>query len=90
MNTINFEHNNMFYEMGYTNILNENNNKMYFEKKTNETEYFELKKVNNKYHVSFPLKKSVFQYTSKFADYVDAYDYLMKQFIYFNDLDRAV
>lgn len=41
-----------------------------------ETEYFEVKRVHDRYYVSVPLKNSIYQYKTSFVDYDMALSYL--------------
>ena len=45
-----------------------------------ETEFFDIRIDQTKIYVSFPLKNSVFQYTTSFKDYFTACEYIEARF----------
>lgn len=51
-----------------------------------ETEYFEMKFIDNRYHVSVPLKNSVYQYKTSFLHYDEAICYMNNKFKDYCDL----
>ena len=71
--------NNLFKNNGWHTIKNDNG-WIIFTKIENETEFFEIK-VNKPFvHVSVPLKNSVYQYKTKFNNYLEAYEYIQERF----------
>ena len=71
-------------QMGYQIVSTEN--MILCSKIGFETEFFELKLIENRYYVSVPLKNSVYQYKTSFLQYDEAICYMNHKFKDYCDL----
>lgn len=61
-------------------IVNNEMDRITYTKTGHETEFFDLKVMQNNIQVSIPLKNSRFQYTTSFKDYFTATEYIETRF----------
>ena len=74
--------NSMFKEHGWYLVKNEMN-WICYTKNSQETDFFEMKVINNSIHVSVPLKNSSFNYITTFNDYLIAVEYMESKLLNF-------
>jgi hypothetical protein len=77
--------NELFKTNGWQQIEHSDKDHIMYSKPGNETEFFKISLDNNIIYVSIPLKNSIFQYKTKFADYYSAIKYTESKFNYFID-----